>query len=154
MGVTGLRRSFILAETNIDLGYQWAPILFGIVVGFAISWLIAEKRRQVRDRPGIFVGGPLPELGATFDASQRYDIICVTEGRNPVVIERLQSVLILGYVGDKHGEPTLRSHLHSRWLVVAFADGRRAYALPRSVKLLVQSTADTLPPPVPQQRRD
>lgn len=142
----------MLAETTIDIGYQWVPILFGILVGLAISWLIAEKRRQARDRPGIFVGGPLPELGATFDASQRYDIVCVTEGRNPAIIERLQNTLILGYVGDKRGEPTLRSHLHSRWLVVALADGRRAYVLPRSVKLLVQSSAKILPPPLGDSR--
>lgn len=143
------RRSTILAVTNIDLGNQWEPIVFGILVGLAISWLIAEKRRQVRDRPGIFLKGPLPELGPAFDASQRYDIICVAEGHNPIMIERLQAVAILGYVGDKRGEPTLRSHLHSRWLVVAFADGRRAYVLPRSVKLFIQSSVNATPPPVP-----
>jgi hypothetical protein len=128
----------MLAETtNIDLGS--APFLFGLFVGLLIAFLFAQRRRTAVDRSALFASGPVPELGAAFDITQRYDITCAAEGREASWVERLQGVTLLGYAGPKRGEPLWHTHVHSRWLVVAFPDGRRAYLLPRSIKMLVQS---------------
>jgi hypothetical protein len=77
-------------------------------------------------------GTDIPELGQGLDITRRYDMVYSgTDGSQ--FIERLENVRIIGYVGQTGGATLGQMYLQSRWLVVEFADGRRAYLMPSSI---------------------
>ena len=130
--------------TQIDLSNAFAPFLVGLIVGLFIYWLRAQNQRHRAEKHGIFVGGNIRELGSVIDLSKRYDVVCVISGNtggrleSPSRLRQLNEVAFLGYAGDTRGDSIARSHLHSRWIVLGFKDGRQAYVLPRSIKMIIQ----------------
>jgi hypothetical protein len=86
-------------------------------------------------------GTVIPELGEGLDISKCYDVIysiSSTDYGTPIV-ERLNSVRIVGYVGAGEEEEFGKAYMRSRWLVVEFPDQRRAYLMPRAILSLTQS---------------
>jgi hypothetical protein len=147
----------MIAVTQIDMGST--PFIAGLLLGLFFYWLFSHKRRFRAEKHGIFVGGNIRELGSVIDSSKRYDVVCMLGGDNgsrsqsPSRLRQLNEVAFLGYTGSTRGDSFLSSYLHSRGIVLGLKDGRQAYVLPRSIKMIIECKESVpaipiLPPPL------
>ena len=81
---------------------------------------------------------PIPDIEDELDLNKRYDIVCHGDYSDRVV-HQFDDVKILGYSGKPGDAYGSSPHIRTRWLVVEFADGRRAYLIPNCVVVLKQS---------------
>lgn len=95
-------------------------------------------------KPPKLAGTAIPETGEGLDIAKRYDIVYSGGDYGGQFAERLHGVRIVGYVGREDDEMVSKMYLRGRWLVVEFADGRRAYLMPHSIVSL-QESAPTPP---------
>jgi hypothetical protein len=84
-------------------------------------------------------GTAIPEIGEGLDIGKRYDIVYSGGDYGGQFAERLHGVRIVGYVGRDDDESVSKMYMRGRWLVVEFADGRRAYLMPHSIVSLQES---------------
>jgi hypothetical protein len=102
--------------------------------------LVSKFRRK--PKPPKLAGTAIPEIGEGLDINKRYDIVYSGGGDfSTQFSERLHGVKIIGYVGRDDDESVSKMYMRGRWLVVEFADGRRAYLMPRSIISLQESAA-------------
>ena len=116
-------------------------LLFVCMVGyFGVASLFNGLFPQRRNPPKL-AGTEIPQIGEGFDISKRYDIIYSIGDYSSQSMERMHDIKVVGYVGKNTGETFEKSFMRARWLVVEFADGRRAYLMPHSIISLVESAA-------------
>lgn len=111
-----------------------------IVFVFAIMAMVKITRyfNSANKLPKL-AGAVVPEIGQGLDMTKSYDIVYSGGDYGAHFAERLLGVRILGYVGNESDENIGKMYMRSRWLVVEFADKRRAYLMPRSIVSLVES---------------
>jgi len=119
-------------------------ITTAIVVIFLCLWAIVVASATLtsffrgKKSPRI-AGTAIPETGENLDITKPYDIAYSGGDRGERIAERLFGVKIVGYVGREDDESVSTMYMPGRWLVVQFADGRRAYLLPQSIVSLQES---------------
>jgi hypothetical protein len=116
------------------LGYITATVLI-IVCSIATLTAVASYFRK-KQLPKL-AGATIPELNEGLDITKRYDIVYSGEYGTSFV-ERLNAARILGYIGQDD-EAVGKMYMRSRWLVVSFPDGRKAYLMPRAILSLQES---------------
>lgn len=125
-----------MAET---LGYiTFTVVLVGVLiagVAMVASWYEALFRKK---KPPRLAGAAVPETGDALDIAKRYDIVYSGGDYGSQFVERLAGVRIVGYIG-RDDETVGKMYMQSRWLVVEFADGRRAYLMPHAIVSLQES---------------
>lgn len=119
------------------LGAVTAGIAFFsiFVTGIAVIGSYFEGRRKA---PKL-AGTTIPEIGEGLDIAKRYDIVYSGGDFGGHFVERLHGVRIVGYVGRDDDGSVSKMYLRGRWLVVEFADGRRAYLMPHAIVSLQES---------------
>lgn len=110
-------------------------LLFICAGGYAALQSSLQRKKQPK-----LAGTVIPELGQGLDISKRYDIVYSGGDHGSHIVERLQGVRILGYVGKDGDEAVGKMYMRSRWLVVGFSDGRQAYLMPHAIVSLHEST--------------
>jgi hypothetical protein len=112
-----------------------------IVLIFLIIWFfgIVSSHFKGKRKPPKLAGTTIPETGEGLDISKRYDIVYSGGDYGSHFTERLQGLRIVGYIGKDDDETADKMHMPRRWLVVEFADGRRAYLMPHSILSLQES---------------
>lgn len=120
------------------VGYITTVIVLLFVCGGALSLIGAYLSRKKQPK---LAGTALPALTEGLDASKRYDVIYGADFGNHI-IERLQSVKFLGYVGKTNEDHAGKMYMRSRWLVVESPDGRKSYIIPHSLISLHESAQD------------
>jgi hypothetical protein len=110
-------------------------ITTGIVLLFLCGWGIAVMSSlfQGRKKGPRLAGTVIPELGEGLDINKRYDIVYSGGDYGSHLVERLQNIRIIGYVGKADDEAVGKMYMQSRWLVIEFPDGRRAYLMPHAI---------------------
>ena len=125
------------------VGYITTVIVLLFVCVGAISlfgsFFQGRKKKQAK-----FIGTTIPETGEGLDISKRYDIVYSGGDYGSNIIEKLNGVRIVGYVGRYDEDSDSKMYMRRRWLVVEFADSRRAYLLPHTIASL-QEAAPTSP---------
>lgn len=119
------------------VGYVTTVIVLLFVCGGTVAWL-AQLLRNRKKRPKL-AGTVIPEIGQGLDIGKRYDIVYSGGDFNGQFVERLQAVRIVGYVGREDDDSVSKMYMRGRWLVVEFADRRRAYLMPHSIVSLQES---------------
>ena len=107
--------------------------LCGAAYATVASWFEGKKK------PPKLAGTAIPETGEGLDISKRYDIVYSGGDYGSQFVERLSGVRIIGYVGKDSDESVSKAFMRGRWLIVEFADGRRAYLMPHSIVSLQES---------------
>jgi hypothetical protein len=113
-------------------------VLGYIVLGFfgffmsvaAIALVVSFFQKKI---PPKLAGTFIPELEEGIDIQKRYDIVYSGGDYGSQVKEKLEGVRIIGYVGKDDDETVGKMYLRSRWLVVDFEDGRKAYLMPHAI---------------------
>ena len=122
------------------VGYITTVIVLFFVCGAGIlalaNLLRSWKKKQPQPR---LAGTVIPETGQGLDISKRYDVVYSGGDYVSQIVERLQNVRIVGYVGRENDDAVGKMYLRDRWLVVEFADNRRAYLMPRAIISLQES---------------
>jgi len=117
-------------------------IATGVVIFFAcIAGVAALSSFFQKRMPPKLAGTTIPELGEGLDIKKRYHIVHSGGDFGSQFVERLQGVRIIGYVGKDDEEALGKMYMRSRWLVVEFSDGRKAYLMPRAIISLQQALA-------------
>jgi hypothetical protein len=119
------------------VGYITTVIVLIFVCGAGYSALRSSLKPK---RQPKLAGTVIPELGQGLDISKRFDIVYSGGDFSTHLVERLQGVRILGYVGNDKDEGVGKMYMRSRWLVVRFSDGRQAYLMPHAIVSLLEST--------------
>ncbi len=124
------------------------PLLEGIgaltvIAALVISgfWLLSKLLAwwsPAQKAPPKLLGTEIPELGEGLDLAKRYDIIYSGEF-NAQFVERLNAVLIVGYIGNDGDEYSAKLYMRGRWLALESVDGRRHYVIPRAILSLQES---------------
>jgi hypothetical protein len=109
-------------------------VFLACVGGLAAVASYFEKKKSPK-----LAGTTIPELGEGLDLSKRYDIVYSGGDYGSQFVEHLQEVRIVGYVGQEGDEAVGKMYMRSRWLVVSFADGRKAYLMPHAILSLQES---------------
>ena len=119
------------------VGYIAIAIVLLFVCGAGVAALASlfEGKRK----PPKLAGTAIPETGEGLDISKRYDIVYSGGDYGGQFAERLHGVRIVGCVGSDSDESVSKVYMRGRWLVVEFADGRRAYLMPHSIVSLQES---------------
>jgi hypothetical protein len=117
-----------------------AIILCFLIICFWVT--VSSLFKGKKKKPPKLAGTAIPETGEGLDIGKRYDIIYSGGDYGSQFTERLQGVRIVGYIGKDDDEPVGKMYLQSRWLVVEFADGRRAYLMPHSIVSLQESASE------------
>jgi hypothetical protein len=118
------------------VGYITTVIVLIFICGAFISRLNDFFKRKKQPK---LAGTAIPEIGQGFDISKRYDIVYSGGDYGSHIVERLEAVRILGYVGKDGDEAVGKMYMRSRWLVVEHSDGRRAYLMPHAIVSLQES---------------
>lgn len=128
----------LFADSPFEVIGQITVGVFGFVACFAVLMAIVTKLRS--KKPPRLAGTDIRELGEGIDISKRYDIV-YSGGSDygTQLLERLSRVLIVGYVGREDDESVGKMYMRSRWLVVTFTDGRKAYLMPHAIVSLQES---------------
>lgn len=105
------------------------------IMAYISAW-ISGLRNKPKPR---LAGAVIPILGDGLEISKRYDIVYGGGDYGSQVVERIEGVRIVGYVGKEDDEAVGKMYIRSRWLVVEFADGRLAYLMPHSIISLTES---------------
>lgn len=121
------------------VGYITTVIVTICLCGVAFGWLMHALNRKQQRTPKI-AGTTIPEIGEGLDISKRFDIVYSAGDYASQFSERLHAVRIIGYVGRDDDDSISKMYMRGRWLVVEFADLRRAYLMPHSIVSL-QETA-------------
>ena len=100
-----------------------------------VGSLIRKKNKKLPKLAGTTV----PQVGEGLDISKRYDIVYSGGDYSSQFVERLEGIKIIGYVGRDDDESVGKMYLRSRWLVVEFSDGRKAYLMPHAIMSLQES---------------
>ena len=119
------------------VGYITTVIVLLFLCGGALS--LFGSFFQAKKKPPKLAGTAIPETGDGLDISKRYDIVYSGGDYGGQFAERLHGVRIVGYVGRDDDESVSKMYMRGRWLVVEFADGRRAYLMPHSIVSLQES---------------
>lgn len=115
-------------------------IATGIVFFLAcIAGIAALTSYFQKEKPPMLAGTTIPELGEGLDISKRYDIVYSGGDYGGEFVEHLEGVVIVGYVGQEDDEAVGKMYMRSRWLVVSFSDGRKAYLMPHAILSLQES---------------
>jgi hypothetical protein len=122
------------------VGYITTVIVLLFVCGGTIALL--SSFLQTKKKPPKLAGTAIPETGEGLDISKRYDIVYSGGDYGGQFAERLHGVRIIGYVGRDDDESVSKTYMRGRWLVVEFADARRAYLMPHSIVSLQESAPD------------
>jgi hypothetical protein len=136
-------------ETMADRKLVIGGCILAVVIVVAVV-IAARNRTQASRaaaaRPPEFVGRQVPDATFEIDFAKRYDFHCFTAGDHGVV---LRGCKILGFTGAGTAgrrlsppvdeELALAAGYPGRWLVLERPDGRRAYVLPESVRLIEES---------------
>jgi hypothetical protein len=115
-----------------------AIILCFLIIWF---WVTISSLFKGKKKPPKLAGTAIPETGEGLDIGKRYDIVYSGGDYGSHFTERLLGVRIVGYIGKDDDEPVGKMYLQSRWLVVEFADRRRAYLMPHAIVSLQESAA-------------
>ena len=107
--------------------------VFGVFC--SIGSMIRKKNKKLPKLAGTTV----PQVGEGLDISKRYDIVYSGGDYSSQFVERLEGIKIIGYVGRDDDESVGKMYLRSRWLVVEFSDGRKAYLMPHAIMSLQES---------------
>jgi hypothetical protein len=102
--------------------------------GYALLRSLLGPKKQPK-----LAGTVIPELGQGLDISKHFDIVYSGGDHGSHIVERLQGVRILGYVGNDSDQSVGKMYMRSRWLVVEVSDGRRAYLMPHAIVSLLES---------------
>lgn len=114
--------------------------LLTAVAAFFAGWVALTLALIARrGRSSQIVGARLPVCDAAIDLAKRFDI-SIGQGHGGTPGEKFLNVRILGYLSSDRDE-TAGEYIDSRWLVVEFADGRRAFLRPRYVQWLQEANA-------------
>lgn len=117
---------------------------------FGASAAIVGSYFEGRRKAPKLAGTTIPEIGDGLDISKRYEIVYTGGDFGGQFAERLSGVRIVGYVGRDDDGSVSKMYMRGRWLVVEFADCRRAYLMPHSIVSLQESaTAEPGAPPDP-----
>ena len=116
-------------------------LLFVCMVGYFGAASLFNGLFPQRRNPPKLAGTEIPQIGEGFDINKRYDIIYSIGDYSSQFVERMRDIKVVGYVGKNTGEIFEKSFMRTRWLVVEFADGRRAYLMPHAILSLVESAA-------------
>ena len=108
--------------------------LCGAAYATVASWFEGGKKKAPK-----LAGTEIPETGEGLNISKRYDIVYSGGDYGSQFVERLSGVRIVGYVGKGSDESVSKAFMRGRWLVVEFADGRRAYLMPHAIVSLQES---------------
>jgi hypothetical protein len=114
-------------------------VILVLSVTFAVACVVNISSYFKKKKLPKLAGTAVPEIGQGFDISKRYDIDYSGGDYNSQFVEHLKGVLIIGYVGEEDDESVGKMYMRSRWLVVGFADGRKAYLMPRAILSLEES---------------
>src|SRR5688500_5237308 len=87
-------------------------------------------------------GTTIPQLTEGLDIGKRYDLVYSGGDYGSQFVEHLKGVQIMGYVGQQDDETVGKMYMRSRWLVVRFADGRKAYLMPHAILSLQESAPE------------
>lgn len=122
------------------VGYIAVGIVLFFVTVMGIAILVAYVASFFeKERPPRLAGTAVPELGEGLDISKRYDIVYSGGDYGGHFVEHLKGVKIVGYVGQEGDEVVGKMYMRSRWLVVSFRDGRKAYLMPHAILSLQES---------------
>jgi hypothetical protein len=119
------------------VGYLTTVIVLLFICGGAMAALSSSFRRK--EKPPKLAGATIPETGEGLDIGKQYDIVYSGGDYGSQFVERLQRVRIIGYIGNDRDESVSKMYMRGRWLVVEFADRRRAYLLPHAIVSLQES---------------
>lgn len=122
------------------VGYITTVIVLLVICGAGYSTLRSFLQRRKQPKQPKLAGTIIPEIGQGLDISKHYDIVYSGGDYGSHIVERLQAVRILGYVGNDSDEAVGKMYMRSRWLVVEFSDGRQAYLMPHAIVSLQEST--------------
>ena len=125
------------AATHMEtIGYiaTGLVLFFACMAGIAILASFFQKKK-----PPKLAGTAIPELGEGLDIGKRYDIVYSGGDYGSQFVEHLKGVQIVGYVGQEDDEAVGKMYMRSRWLVVCFSDGRKAYLMPHAILSLQES---------------
>ena len=110
-------------------------VVSALCIGF-FAWLVSFFRGKKAPK---LAGTAIPELGEGLDISKRYDIVYSGGDFGSQFVEHLKGIQIIGYVGQEDDEAVGKMYMRSRWLVVSFSDGRKAYLMPHAILSLQES---------------
>ena len=108
---------------------------------FGVFCSIVSMIRKKNKKLPKLAGTTVPQVGEGLDISKRYDIVYSGGDYSSQFVERLEGIKIIGYVGRDDDESVGKMYLRSRWLVVEFSDGRKAYLMPHAIMSLQESRA-------------
>lgn len=120
----------------MDPGGYLATGFFSFVAGLITTAILVARSRK--KKPPKLAGTAIPQIGDGLDIAKRYDIL-YSGDYGASFVERLSVVRIVGYVGSDDDDSVGKMYIRSRWLVVEFADGRRAYLMPHAILSLSES---------------
>lgn len=120
------------------VGYVTTVIVLLFIGCGALASLNSLVRK--RKKSPKLAGAIIPETGEVLDIGKWYDIVYSGGDFGSHFVERLQHVKIVGYVGNDSDESVSKMYMRGRWLVVEFADGRRAFLLPHAIVSLQEAT--------------
>ena len=109
---------------------------------FGVFCSIVSMIRKKNKKLPKLAGTTVPQVGEGLDISKRYDIVYSGGDYSSQFVERLEGIKIIGYVGRDDDESVGKMYLRSRWLVVEFSDGRKAYLMPHAIMSLQESRAN------------
>ncbi len=123
------------------VGIVTSVIVLLFVCGAFIAIVGSLIRKKNKQQPKL-AGTTIPHLGEGIDVSKRYDIVYSSGDYGSQFVERLEGIKIIGYVGSDDDQTVGKMYLRSRWLVVEFADSRKAYLMPHAIMSLQETRAD------------
>jgi hypothetical protein len=116
-------------------------VFFFLGVGVIAAFIKFLGRNKAKPLPKL-AGTSVPQLGEGIDVSKRYDIVYSSGDYGSQFVERLEGIKIIGYVGSEDDQTVGKMYLRSRWLVVEFTDGRKAYLMPHAIMSLQETRAN------------
>lgn len=127
------------------VGYITTTIVVIFICGVAVAMLPSFLASFFKNKKLLKLAGTaIPELGKGFDVTKRYDVVFSGGDYGSQFVDRLEGIKIIGYVGKEDDEVVGKGYMRSRWLVVEFADARRAYLMPHAV-ISLREAAETKP---------
>jgi len=121
--------AFFLAAMRTPLeiigAFIFAAVASIVLVAKVLTWWFSSQPEGPK-----LAGSTIPELNEGLDLTKRYDIAYGGDSRSSFV-EKLNAVLIVGYVGGDN--EASKMYMQGRWLALESEDGLRSYVMPHAI---------------------
>lgn len=124
------------------VGYITTTIVLIFLCGKTVSLFVSYFAAKA-PLPKAF-GAAIPETNEERDITKQYDLVYSGGQYGGEFADRLQGVRIVGYVGRDEEPSFSKLFIRGRWLVVEYADKRRAFVMPHSIVSLKESLPSNL----------